>query len=64
MTYSIELRNKMYEYRKKNIEIYHEYQRNYQYENYEKYKEKTLDRKKGYYQLKKEMKMFLNILID
>lgn len=64
MKYSTELRNKMYEYRKNNIEMYHEYQRNYQLENYEKYKEKTLIRKKANYLLKKEFKTFLNILLD
>jgi hypothetical protein len=64
MTYSTEMRGKMYEYRKKNIDLYHLYQRNYQFQNYEKYKEKALIKKKANYMVKKEFKAFLDILLD
>lgn len=64
MPYSTDMRDKMYLYRDKNYEKYKEYQRNYQYDNYGKYKDKTLERKKQYYIVKKEFKEFLNILLD
>jgi hypothetical protein len=64
MPYSTEMKNKMYLYREKNKDNYKEYQRNYQFENYDKYKEKTLERKKQYYIVKKEFRIFLNILLD
>jgi len=64
MVYSTEMREKAYNYRKKNIDAYREYQRNYQLQNYDKYKEKALLKKKSNYMVKKEFKDFLNILLD
>lgn len=47
-----------------NREKYLDYQRDYQYDNYEKYKEKTLLRKKNNYIIKKEFLRLSNMLLD
>lgn len=47
-----------------NKERYLNYQREYQYDNYERYKEKTLLRKKHNYLIKKEFLRLSNMLLD